>query len=144
MHRISAESEETLKVFCMSRPANKKWFEMLMTNIHKICLQFLAFTFLFSVFNHLTRWPCSQTNNTKYFSKNLPEGKEYISQRRKPLYFSSTNMDQYDISYRLVSSKTNYNYCWLPVDQVQLFSHTYIKPTGLLLASWNSYPCGPQ
>ena len=58
VHRISPKADETLKVFCMSstRPANKKlWFEMLRRNRHKICLQFLACTFILLVCNHLTR-----------------------------------------------------------------------------------------
>ena len=39
-----------------ARPANKKlWFELLRSNKHKICLQFLAFTFMLLVCNHLTR-----------------------------------------------------------------------------------------
>ena len=39
-----------------TRPANKKlWFEMLRRNRHKICLQFLACTFILLVCNHLTR-----------------------------------------------------------------------------------------
>ena len=39
-----------------TRPANKKlWFEMLRRNRHKICLQFLVFTFILLVCNHLTR-----------------------------------------------------------------------------------------
>lgn len=146
MHRISAESEETLKVFCMSRPANKK----MVWNVKEEQRQNLSIVpglyFCILSFQPLDKVAMLINKQYKILFKEFAWRKRVyiaaektsfvlINQHGPGWYQLQTGQQLRPMTIIVGYLLTKFN---------SSVTRTYIKSTGLLLASWNSYPCGPQ